>query len=108
MLFHGAMRIGKTIGLVFSAGAATAIILDVIGLIEKGSYLPLKAGEIWALIDRPSLNLTQAGIERYVAPWLWDPVMLTLLTSPLWLVLAIPGLFFLLVSRWRHRLRETP
>ena len=106
MLFHGAMRIGKTIGLVFLTGAATAIVLDVIALIEKGSYLPLKAGTIWAVIDRPSLGLTQVGIERYVAPWLWDPVMLTLLTSPLWLVLAIPGLFFLLISRWRRRLRE--
>ncbi len=106
MLFDGAMRIGKTIGLVLCAGAVTAIALDVIGLIEKGSYLPLKAGTIWAVIDRPSLGLTQAGIERHVAPWLWDPVMLTLLTSPLWLILAIPGLLFLLISRWRRRLHE--
>lgn len=108
MLFHGAMRIGKTIGLVFCAGAAIAVALDVIRLIEKGSYLPLKAGTIWAVIDRPSLSLTQAGIERHVAPWLWDPVMLTLLTSPLWLILAIPGVFFLLISHWRKRLRMTP
>jgi hypothetical protein len=32
--------------------------------------------------------------------------MLTLLTSPVWLVLAIPGLFFLALSRWRRRLHE--
>ena len=106
MLFDGAMRIGKSIGLIFCAGAATAIVLDVIALVEKGAYVPLKAGTIWAVIDRPSLALTQAGIERHVAVWLWDPLLLTLLTAPVWLVLAIPGLFLLYISRWRRRLRE--
>ena len=39
----------------------------------------------------------QPAIERHVAEWLWDPVVLTILTTPAWLVL---GLWFVL--QWAY------
>jgi hypothetical protein len=39
-------------------------------------------GELWFMLHRDSLQLLQPAIERHLAPFLWDPVMLTILTLP--------------------------
>jgi hypothetical protein len=56
-------------------------------------FIPL--GQIWFEIDPPSLNMTQAGIQRHVAPWLWDDVVQPLLEMPAWPLLAGLGLVLL-------------
>jgi hypothetical protein len=48
-------------------------------------FIPL--GQLWFELDPPSLNMTQAGIQRHVAPWLWEDVLQPLLELPAWPVL---------------------
>jgi hypothetical protein len=60
--------------------------------------LATSAGELWYRIDPGSLNLTQAVIQRYVHPGLYDPVLLTVLLWPAALVLGVPGAVLLLLT----------
>jgi len=39
------------------------------------------------------------AIERHVAVWLWDPVVLGILTAPAWLVFGILGAILMLIGR---------
>lgn len=60
------------------------------------------AGELWYRLHPGSLNLTQAVVQRYLAPELWDPVLLTVLLWPAALVLAVPGLVLLALGSLRR------
>jgi hypothetical protein len=62
-------------------------------------------GKLWYQLSPGSLNLMQAVIERHVWKTLWDPIILTVLLQPVWLVLGIPGLLLALLARSRKRRR---
>jgi hypothetical protein len=62
-------------------------------------------GEMWFKIHPSSLNGAQAGIQRYVAPWLWEPVITTLLLWPGYLVFGIPGVLGTIFCRKRQSQR---
>jgi hypothetical protein len=63
-----------------------------------------KLGEVWNQIHSTSLQLLQPAIERHVAVWLWDPVVLSILTAPTWLVLGVLGGVLILLGRKKRRL----
>jgi hypothetical protein len=60
---------------------------------ETGSYRMVAAGEIWFKLSVGTLNLTQAIIQRYIHPAIWDPVIAGLLQWPLWSIAGAPGAF---------------
>ncbi len=69
---------------------------------QKGLVIrPL--GQIWFEIDPPSLNVTQAVVERYISPFVWDPLIASLLQVPGVALFAVLGLVFLLLSRSSRR-----
>ena len=69
-------------------------------------FRPIAGGELWYALDPGSLNLTQAVIERYLWPPLWDPGLLTLLLWPAAAVLAGLGIaLYLLGAAGRRRRR---
>jgi hypothetical protein len=71
---------------------------------STGQGLHLAAvGELWYRLSPGTLNLTQAVTQRYVLPELWDPVLLTVLLWPAFLVLAVPGLVLLALGSLRRR-----
>ena len=70
----------------------------------------LAAGQLWFDIDSPSLNTTQAVIQRYLHAEIWDRVFVPLLLRPAWQAIAIlaAGAFllaavFLVLGRSRQR-----
>jgi hypothetical protein len=65
-------------------------------------YTPL--GQIWTNVHSSSLQLLQPAIERHVAKWLWDPIVLNILTAPAWLVFAILGAILMLIGRKKRPL----
>lgn len=80
-LFLGALGALLLLAALWPAGR------EAIALAGAGhQFIPL--GQIWFEIDPPSLNMTQAGIQRHVAPWLWDDLLQPLLELPAWPVLA--------------------
>ena len=46
-----------------------------------------------------TLNLVQAATERYVSPWLWDPVLVSILFVPVFVLLGVIGFLLMLVAR---------
>ncbi len=93
----------RLLGLVLLLGALAAGVTQFRLWAETGRFVPLALGQLWFNIDPPSLNLTQAVIERYVWPPLWDPVILTVLRWPAWAVLGLPALILLILPIGRRR-----
>lgn len=95
----------RLLGMIVIALAAAAGAYDAFALAGGRADHGAKVGDWWSYLHQNSLLLVQPAIERHVEPyvgqWLWDPVMLTILTSPAWLVLGIIGALLLLLGRAR-------
>jgi len=70
---------------------------------ETGGWRPVALGELWYKIHAASLNGAQAGIQRYISPFLWEPVITTILLWPGWAVFGVPGAALTWVCRARRR-----
>lgn len=89
----------RFLGLWCLAGAFVALVIDGTGSIAAGAVHFKPLGETWFAINQNSLLLLQPAIERHVAVWLWDPVMVTLLQQPTWAVLGVLGAILVLLGR---------
>jgi hypothetical protein len=98
--------IGRIFGWIFilAAAAAAAAQLIMWYFLEKDGTVTI--GSLWFALHSPSLNLSQAVVQRYIAVWLWDPVIIAVLTAPAWLVLGLAGVVILLLKRLRLRRRR--
>jgi len=45
------------------------------------------------------LNTLQAGVQRNIAPWLWDYLFLPVLEAPSWLPFAVIGVLLIAIAR---------
>ncbi len=88
--------VGRVLGYLFILGAIGALALDLVALYETGALRLAPLGEVWYRLDRASLNMLQAGIERNVAPFLWHDVIAPVLQWPAALVLVVPGIVLLI------------
>ena len=96
---------GRLIGwIIFLAGLAV-LARDVFVSIDTGHWAPIALGQLWFDIDRSSLNLIQAVVQRYIHPFLWDPVIVTVLLCWAFAVLMVLGLLILALSGRRARTR---
>ena len=96
--------LGRLIGWLLVLAALASLVYDLLRVAQGGAYRPAPLGQIWYTLDPGSLNLSQAVIERYVWPPLWDPVILWVLQQPAVLDFLLPGvLLVLLTSRSRRR-----
>jgi hypothetical protein len=95
--------IGRLIGwIIFLAGLAV-LARDVFVWIETKNWAPIALGQLWFDLDRSSLNLVQAVVQRYIHPFLWDPIIVTVLLWWAFAVLMSLGLVILALSgRWRR------
>jgi ABC-type Fe3+ transport system permease subunit len=85
------MIVGRLIGWIFVILGLAVLGRDVIGWLDTSRLEPIVLGQLWYDIDRSSLNLAQAVIQRYIAPALWDPIISSLLllwAAPFFLVLG--------------------
>jgi len=77
------------------AAGIVGIVIDGTKSIAADRIVVTPLGETWFTLSSSTLNALQAGIERHVHPFLWDPIMQWLLLLPNWLVVG--GVGFLLV-----------
>jgi hypothetical protein len=89
----------RFLGLWILAAAFVFLVYDGTKSIAAGMVLTKPFGETWNDINSNSLLLLQPAIERHVAVWLWDPVILSILTAPTWLVLGVIGIVLILLGR---------
>jgi len=98
--------IGRLIGwIIFLAGLAV-LVWDTLVWIETKRWAPMALGQLWFDLNRSSLNLTQAVVQRYIHSFLWDPIIVTILLCWAFAVLMLLGLLVLAIAGWRARRRE--
>lgn len=90
----------RLLGFVFTALGFVALVIDGARSVAGGRLIYTVVGETWRAVHFNSLQLIQPALERHVAEWLWDPVMLTILLLPTALVgLGLGGLLLALGRR---------
>ena|SRR5215471_1112614 len=98
--------IGRLIGWIFFLAGVSVLVRDVLVWIDTKHWAPIALGQLWYDFNRSSLNLVQAVVQRYVHPFLWDPIIVSILLCWAFAVLMVPGLLILALSRRRGRARE--
>ena len=94
----------RVIGWLILLAAVLALGWDGFNWMQSGHWAMTPAGKTWYRLSPGSLNLMQAVIERHVWKTLWNPVILTVLLMPTWLVLGVPGGLLAILARPRkHR-----
>jgi hypothetical protein len=89
----------RFLGLWMIAAAFVFFVYDgTKSIADRGLYFT-KVGDVWAWIHQDSLLLLQPAIERHLMTWIWDPVVVTVLTAPASLMLGILGTFLILLGR---------
>lgn len=96
----------RIIGGWFLLAAVIALVYDGTKTLGSGDgeIVMTPLGQHWFNIHAASLNISQAAIERHVAPWLWDPVITSILTTPAWVVFTILGFAFYFMGRRRKKI----
>lgn len=86
-------------GFLILAAAFVAAVYDGTKSIGGGQLYVTRLGDTWNAIDPASLQQLQPTVERYLAPWMWDPVVLGILMAPTWLVFGLLGSVLILLGR---------
>ncbi len=75
--------------------AMVAAVIDATkSLAGGGAWVVTPMGEQWQALSPETLQDAKAAIETNVSPFMWDPVMTTILHAPTWVVFGILGVLF--------------
>ncbi|WP_417515318.1 hypothetical protein [Minwuia sp.] len=100
------MIIVRLIGYILLLAGLVALGAEVLVSLEAGSWTPISLGQRWAeFFGFDSILAIQNGLQRYLHPFLWDPLLQSVFEAPAWLPLVVLGLLILLVSRRRRTRR---
>jgi len=100
------MIVGRVIGWIFLLAGAAVLVRDLLVWIDTKHWAPIALGQLWYQVNRSSLNLVQAVVQRYIHPFLWDPIIVSILLSWAFAVLMILGVLLLVVFRRRKSQRS--
>jgi hypothetical protein len=100
------MIIGRVIGWIMLLGGAAVLVRDLLVWIDTKHWAPLALGQLWYDLNRSSLNLVQAVVQRYIHPFLWDPIIVSILLFWAFAVLMVFGALLLIVFRRRSPRRS--
>jgi hypothetical protein len=89
----------RFVGLWILAAGFVFFVYDGTKSIAGSALYTTKLGDTWGVVHSASLQMLQPAIERHVAVWLWDPVALSVLTAPTWLVFGVLGAALILLGR---------
>jgi hypothetical protein len=102
----GRRMIGRFLAWLFIAFGVGVFAYDVWVFLNSGAVRLTALGQLWYWIHPGSLNLVQAVVERYIHPFLWDPVIINVLLAPAAVLFLAIGILFALVFRRRARRRR--
>lgn len=93
------MIVWRAIGLIFCIAGAAVLVRDTVAWVHSKIWMPVAVGQLWYELDRSSLNLAQAVIQRYVSPFLWDRILVLFLLCWAFAVLMGLGAVILVLAR---------
>jgi hypothetical protein len=89
----------RFIGLICLAAGFILLIYDGTKSIAGNRLFLTSVRALWELINAGSLAKLEPTIQSYAGGYLWDPLMVTVLTAPSWGVLGGLGIILLLLGR---------
>lgn len=81
------------IGIFFVVLTGASLLSDFIS--GEGALVLRPLGQYWFEISPNSLQLIQPAVERYLHPYLWDPLIQSVLTWPAAIVFGLLAALFL-------------
>ena len=97
------MLILRIIGYLLALAGLGFLIIDGARSIAAGELDLTALGKTWYDLDNASLNGAQALVQRYLWPYLWDPVIQTVLEWPTFAVALGLSVIFVVIGRPRRR-----
>ncbi len=97
----------RFLGVWFVAIALVSFVMDATKSIATSSWSFTPLGLIWFDLSPGTLNASQAAIQRYISPFLWDPLIQGLLLTPPWVLFGPIGLIMLWYADKRRRISTT-
>jgi len=94
----------RFIGLICLAAGFILLIYDGTKSIAGNRLFLTSVRALWELIDASSLAKLEPTIQSYAGGYLWDPVMMTILSAPSWGLLGGLGIILLLLGRKKRPL----
>ena len=91
------------IGWILLALGVAILCHDLVKWMLSGAFEVIDAGLFWFSVHPDSLKLAEPAIARYIHPFLWHPVMSTILLAPAFVVFAVPGVILLYLTHRRGR-----
>ena len=90
------------------AMALITAVLDITKSIADSTLVMTPLGVNWLELSPATLQAASVTIQDYVHPFLWDPVIQTILLAPSWFVFSVLWLILTLLgrnrkSRWEGR-----
>jgi hypothetical protein len=95
--------IGRLIGWIVLLAGLSVLVRDGLVWIDTAHWAPIALGQLWFDISPSSLNLVQAVVQRYIHPFLWDPIIVSVLLCWASAVFIALGLLILVLSGRRLR-----
>jgi hypothetical protein len=92
-------------GLVIFGASFITLVSDGIRTLAANHFVLTPLGQTWYDFDRRSLALVQGMVERYVHPYIWDPVLQTVLSWPTFAVGGVVGILLMALGSGRRRTR---
>jgi hypothetical protein len=93
--------IARFLGLLIFAAAFIALIADGIRSIAADRMVLTPLEQTWMSTHDGSLNRSQEMVQSYLHPYLWDPVIQTMLHWPTFAVVGVLGILLMLAgARW--------
>ena len=87
------------IGWILLALGVAILCHDLVKWILSGVFEVIDVGLFWFLVHPDSLKLAEPAIARHIHPFLWHPVMSSILLAPAFLIFGVPGVIFLYLTR---------
>ena len=97
------MIVGRVIGWIALLAGAAVLVRDGLVWIDTKHWAPIALGQLWYQLNRSSLNIVQAVVQRYIHPFLWDPIILNILLCWAFAVLMLLAALLLVLFRRRAR-----
>ncbi len=89
----------RFLGLWILAAAFIFLIYDgTKSIADRTDFFITKTSDVWSAIHQTSLAALQPMLEK-LSPYLWDPVAVTVLRQPAWLILAVIGILLIMIGR---------
>jgi hypothetical protein len=92
------LQVVSPVGWALAAVALITLAYELSAYAQTGTYRVIPLGELWFNVHVASLNLIQAVVQRYLHPFLWDPIITAVLQWPAWSLLGGPAAILVAVS----------